>query len=182
MSSEHHSVEFSDVIGFPGYRVSRCGVVQTRWERKAPGPWNLGETWKTLKQRTRANRRKSVTLSRNKKSFTRFVHRLVLEAFIGPCPEGMQCCHFDGDPQNNNLDNLRWDTPEGNAADSIRHGTNAGERNGMAKIDKAKVIQIRSEYAALPRYGAIKVLAARHHLCENSIWNIIHGRNWKRVT
>lgn len=51
------------------------------------------------------------------------VHRLVLEAFIGPSPEGQECCHNDGDPTNNNLANLRWDTRSENVLDSVRHRT-----------------------------------------------------------
>lgn len=38
------------------------------------------------------------------------VHRLVAEAFIGPCPEGMECDHIDRDRQNNHVSNLRWVT------------------------------------------------------------------------
>lgn len=52
-----------------------------------------------------------------------YVHILVLTAFYGPCPEGMEGCHHDGDPLNNRLGNLRWDTHVGNVSDSIRHGT-----------------------------------------------------------
>lgn len=51
------------------------------------------------------------------------VHRLVLEAFVGPCPEGMEACHNDGNPANNRLENLRWDTRRNNILDAIRHGT-----------------------------------------------------------
>lgn len=50
-------------------------------------------------------------------------HRAVLEAFVGPCPEGMQACHNNGDCADNRLANLRWDTPQGNAQDRIAHGT-----------------------------------------------------------
>lgn len=50
-------------------------------------------------------------------------HRLVLEAFVGPCPEGMQACHNDGDRMNTRVGNLRWDTPKANSADRWRHGT-----------------------------------------------------------
>ena len=50
------------------------------------------------------------------------IHRLVLEAFIGSCPKGMEGCHNDGDPSNNRLDNLRWDTRSENTRDAIRHG------------------------------------------------------------
>jgi len=56
---------------------------------------------------------------------TRYVHQLVLEAFVGPRPADLDGCHGDGDPTNNSLANLRWDTTSANAQDAIRHGTNA---------------------------------------------------------
>lgn len=51
------------------------------------------------------------------------VHRLVLLTFIGACPEGQQGCHGDGNPGNNRLDNLRWDSLAANQADRRGHGT-----------------------------------------------------------
>lgn len=51
------------------------------------------------------------------------VHALVLEAFVGPRPTGMQCCHRDGDPANNRVENLRWGTISENQLDRVRHGT-----------------------------------------------------------
>lgn len=51
------------------------------------------------------------------------VHRLVLEAFVGPCPDGKECCHRDGDPTNNSLGNLYWGTHGQNMNDQVRHGT-----------------------------------------------------------
>lgn len=50
-------------------------------------------------------------------------HRLVLQAFVGPCPEGMEACHNNGNPADNRLENLRWDTPSSNALDKVKHGT-----------------------------------------------------------
>ena len=35
-------------------------------------------------------------------------HRLVLETFIGPCPEGCEADHIDRCRDNNALNNLRW--------------------------------------------------------------------------
>ena len=52
------------------------------------------------------------------------VHRLVLMAFVGPCPEGMEGCHNDGNEINNTPSNLRWDTKASNMVDRIRHGRN----------------------------------------------------------
>jgi len=57
------------------------------------------------------------------KHYTKRVHRIVLEAFRGQCPEGMEGCHNDGDPENNRLNNLRWDTRSSNLADMVTHGT-----------------------------------------------------------
>jgi hypothetical protein len=65
-----------------------------------------------------------VNLWRDNKGRVEKVHRLVLAAFVGPCPEGMEGCHNDGDPTNSHLDNLRWDTHSGNVQDTIGHGTN----------------------------------------------------------
>lgn len=53
----------------------------------------------------------------------RKVHRLVLEAFVGPCPGGCVGCHGNGDTTDNRLVNLRWDTPGANNRDKREHGT-----------------------------------------------------------
>jgi len=50
------------------------------------------------------------------------LHRLVLTMFSGPAPEGMECCHENGNPSDNRLVNLRWDTRLENLRDRIRHG------------------------------------------------------------
>lgn len=64
-----------------------------------------------------------VNLSRDRKQTKAYVHRLVLMAFVGPAPAGMEACHNDGDPSNNHLTNLRWDTHSENNRDQVRHGT-----------------------------------------------------------
>lgn len=57
------------------------------------------------------------------KGISRNIHRLVLEAFVGPCPPGMLCRHLNGNPADNRLENLRWGTPSENSYDKGRHGT-----------------------------------------------------------
>jgi hypothetical protein len=52
------------------------------------------------------------------------LHVLVLEAFAGPKPPGLQGCHGDDIRTNNRLFNLRWDTDSANQRDKIRHGRN----------------------------------------------------------
>lgn len=52
-----------------------------------------------------------------------YVHKLVLEAFVGLRPERMEGCHNNGDYTDNRLVNLRWDTQSENMRDRVRHGT-----------------------------------------------------------
>lgn len=67
-----------------------------------------------------------------------YAHRIVLLAFVGPAPKGQEGCHADGNPLNNRLDNLRWDTRSGNVQDSIRHGTHwASNQTKDKKKDKS---------------------------------------------
>jgi hypothetical protein len=74
----------------------------------------------------------SVHLGFNKTKKTIQVHRLVLEAFVGPAPNGMECCHNNGIAWDNRIENLRWDTHKNNNADRKRHGTYpTGENHPM---------------------------------------------------
>jgi len=65
-----------------------------------------------------------------------YVHRLVAENFYGPPPEGMECCHNDGNRFNNSLWNLRWDTHAANEADKTA-------RNVPCKLTPEQVRQMR---------------------------------------
>jgi len=77
-------------------------------------------------------------------SKTRFAHRLVLEAFVGPCPDGMEACHHNDVKADPRLANLRWDTRKSNAADMVRNGrAAAGQRNGASKLTEDDVREIR---------------------------------------
>ncbi len=42
------------------------------------------------------------------------VHHAVLLAWVGPCPEGYQCDHLNGNNVDNRLCNLQWVTPSEN--------------------------------------------------------------------
>ena len=62
-----------------------------------------------------------------------YVHRLVLEAFVGPCPPGQQCRHLNGIPTDNRLENLAWGTPSEDNFDRIRHGTHQHSKKTECK-------------------------------------------------
>ncbi len=67
--------------------------------------------------------RRVVWLWQDGRSRSPQISRLILDAWVGPCPEGMECCHNDGNAMNNVFDNLRWDTHRSNIQDQIDQGT-----------------------------------------------------------
>lgn len=106
------------------------------------------------------------------------VHRFVLEAFVGPRPDGMECCHGDGDRTNNRLANLRWDTTGGNASDKVRLGSVRGERNSRAVLREDDVRAIRHMVSV----GATQQEAARRFgVTKDCVWSIVHRQTWKHV-
>lgn len=112
------------VVGYEGlYEVSDRGRVRSIervvGNRRYPG--------RLLKVRPLPNGRPRVSLSRNGVAVDAYTYRLVLEAFRGPRPPGMECLHWDDDPNNNSLSNLRWGTRTDNMRDMSRNGNgNAG--------------------------------------------------------
>jgi hypothetical protein len=93
------------------------------------------------------NGRLSVRLSKDGVAKHHYIHRLVLETFVGPRPKGMEACHKDDNPWNNRVDNLRWDTPKNNQADKIKHGTDArGEKSINSKLNWEQINEIRELY------------------------------------
>ena len=118
------------VVGYEGlYEVSDHGRVRTV-ERfiTYPSKSRITTSGRLLpsqirKQYCRPNDHPTVGLVRpGEKRRTFDVHRLVLEAFVGPRPEGMEACHWNDIKTDNRASNLRWDTRSENTKDRIRNG------------------------------------------------------------
>lgn len=112
------------VPGWEGwYEVSDHGRVRSL-DRVVPHATTstMASRGQMLRPSSDPYRRLRVNFWKNSVCHTHLVHRLVLEAFVGPCPPGMEACHWDDDPTNNHLSNLRWDTPSENELDKVRNG------------------------------------------------------------
>jgi hypothetical protein len=103
------------------------------------------------------------------------IHVLVLQAFVGPRPDGYHGCHWDGDKSNNCLGNLRWATVKENIADQKRHGTFvSGVRNGRSKLTQEQVDQIRSEYRPRQNGYGSAALAKKYGASPTTIKRILN--------
>lgn len=105
------------------------------------------------------------------------IHRLVLAAFIGPCPEGMESCHNDGIRANAALSNLRYDTHQNNNIDRMRHGTlPKGSKFWKAKLKEEDVLLIFKDERR------IKDIAKEHGVDDSTILDIKKKRSWAWLT
>lgn len=163
------------VLGFKYFEVSNRGNV-----RSLSRIIDRGRLWKgrPIKSKPSPSGHLSVRLCENGHHW-KWVHRLVLEAFIGRCPDGMEGCHNNGNPQDNRLENLRWDTRSGNHADKWRHGTMAaGERSSKAKLTASQVRKIRE----LSSHGKRCVeIAKKFGVTDANISSILKYKTWRHV-
>lgn len=81
-------VEYQLIDGFPGYRIGDDVSVWTRWIKGGHG--SIGNEWHKLKTWINAYGYLCITRRKGGRKYNKFVHRLLLAAFVGPCPEGME--------------------------------------------------------------------------------------------
>ena len=114
---------WTPVAGFEGlYEVSALGRVRSvaRVVLRKNGRTQSVKA-RVLKPQKRKFGYLGIVLSRDGKSYPFTLHRLVLESFVGQRDPWQECCHCNGNPSDNRLSNLRWDTKESNTSDRPIH-------------------------------------------------------------
>lgn len=170
---EYRSLSF---MGYPNYKVGSDGTI---WKNLHYGKLI---SWRKVEPTLLSDGYLCIELSsRNPPVRKQFkVHRLVLEAFVGLCPKGMETRHFpDRDKTNNRLSNLSWGTRSENYKDKLVHGTDfVGERNPRSVINEEMVRKIRK----LKETGlTAKQIAFKMKLSIPCIEAVVSRRNWKHV-
>lgn len=167
--------EWRAIPGFECYEVSNKGRVRN---------WRYRCRWEP---RTRTRSEPRIINGWRQKGYLyvsldgvkRRVHHVVLEAFIGPCPDGMVGCHNNGNPGDASLENLRWDTGRANQADRIVHGTDCrGEKCPNSVLVSSEVARIKRRIIA---GEMLSHLAKEHCVTIQAISQIKRGFNWAHI-
>lgn len=167
-------VEYRQVPEFPNYRVGTDGSVWSRWNAQ----WGTRE-WHRISTRCGKSGYPQVSLYHYPRRLRIRVHRLVLLAFAGPCPDGMEACHGNDVKTDCRLENLRWDTCSSNKRDALRNGRMpTGSSRPNSKFTEEQIVQIRK----LRRSGCqLKTIASKFNVSISNISNISRGLTWKHV-
>ena len=118
---------WKDIPGYEGkYQVSNQGRVKSLERKVRSVNWYSGkEFFRTVHERIlRPGPVKSghlyVVLGHGEAGVP--VHQLVMKAFVGEPPEGMEVRHLNGDPTANRLENLKYGTRTENILDVFYQG------------------------------------------------------------
>ena len=168
--------EWRTINDFPNYAVSSLGRVKriTRAPHTRPGKILLP---KYGEGRNREYLR--VTLYKNGKRCLRFIHRIMLLEFVGPCPPGHNCNHEDGIKSRNVLDNIGWVTFSENSVHAVKTGLMKGkpcETNSMAKLKNEEVQIIKK--LLKEKVASKSSIAWMFRVSPTAIRDIEKGRRW----
>ena len=121
---------------------------------------------------------KTCTFSINNKSNPKTVHRLLLETFVGPCPEKHEALHINGNRLDNRLENLRWGTRKENVADAIKHGTaTIGTKNSQSKFNKEdlnEIMKMKSQRMTAQQ------IADRFNVSKTTVYRVYSGQTYTK--
>lgn len=164
--------DWKDIKGYEGdYKISNDGEVFSIKSKKI------------LKNYDR-NGYHHISLCKNSVVKKYKVHRLVGMHFIKNHNNYPFINHIDGNPKNNNVDNLEWCTPKMNIMHAYKNGLmntwkRFGEKRPAAKLKNHLVLEIRKLYKT-GDYSQRK-LAAMYGVSCNTIKNITLKRTWKHI-
>jgi hypothetical protein len=172
--SGEDGVEYRDLPGHPGYRIGSDGSV---WGSVRGNQFSRRENCAWRRHRPQADRRGYLRVKVSGRR--RYVHKIVLLAFVGPCPEGRECCHNDGDPANNRLENLRWDTHRANVGDTERHGRlRRGTTCNFAKLTEKEVLAME---VFKFRGWTSREIAGAFRVSQTCVQEALRKHTWRHV-
>ena len=170
-------VVYRPIEGFPHYRVGDDGSV---WTERKQHRYGGTSPWRKMKPQPRKGYlRVGLRKELGGRLHWRSVHILVLTAFRGPCPDGMEACHAPNpDPTDNRLCNLRWDTHLANRRDQDIAGTAALGERARHTLKEADVQDVRRMLSCGMTLREVSTLKGVNW---STIRAIHDGKTWKHL-
>lgn len=171
--------EWRDIAGYPGYEVSDRGGARS-WKGMGPSGGGGLDSPRPLTPRKhtkgylRINARHELGKIRDV-----YIHRAVLTAFVGECPDGYEADHINCDRTDNRLANLQWVPVVRNRKLVKERGRQVyGSAHGLTKFDEKDVPVIRQRLAN----GESQSLVAKSYgVSQTAISRLARGETWKEV-
>ena len=170
-SGEADGELWKDVMGYEGlYKISKSGRVVSFWHKKP----------RYIKAKSFSNRNSGYLLEyqlrgRDRKNRYRMAHMLVAEHFI-PNPLGYKhVMHIDGNPKNNNVDNLRW--TERSVKHCVKKSESYKEFEGKHNLmTTQEVEQYYTDGTYINTFKSIAEAAAKTKYSCSSIKEVLNGK------
>lgn len=177
------SEEWRGVPGWEGYyQVSNLGRVRSVDRVVSSGGYLQLRRGRVLRPGRSQGGYLRVALCRDGVLSSAEIHTLVLLAFVGPRPDGLETRHLDGKQLNNTIENLCYGTVQENADDRKRHGTvvpippQLGEEHYAAVLTEDDVRYIRSN---LSRTNVD--LADQFGVAPTTVSAVRNAKTWRHV-
>lgn len=167
---------WKDIAGYEGlYQVSNRGRVKSL-------PRNgTSKSEKLLNLHKDSKGSYNVSLSKNGKRKIAYVHRLVAEAFL-PNPDNLpQVFHIDGNPANNDVNNLYWCTQEFIREQLYWTGklkNYKGTASKNSKLSNDDIIMIRAIYKKGDKALGVTSLAKQYQVSKSTISYIVNNKTY----
>jgi transposase len=167
--------EMIPIKEYPDYSITRDGKIY-RMTFRNRNSYKETEPRLLKNKLDKAHGYVLVQLCKNGEIHTEFLHKLLLETFIGKCPEGKESSHINGIRSDNRIENLCWETRKENHARKHQHGTaQFGEKNPFVKLSEADVKEI---WEMLSNGKKQRDIANKFNVHESTISAIKHRKSW----
>ena len=162
-------MEYFKIANLENFEISKSGVIRNC------------NTLKIKSQYISSTGYYMISVSKNNKSKSYRVHRLLAETFI-PKNNEFQIFvnHIDGNKLNNCLENLEWCTHLENMQHAFKNGlaNNSNEKNGMSKLTSKDVAIIKTMLKnGISQYK----IAKKFNVSRSAILKIKLGKTWSNI-
>ena len=144
-SQRKKEINMKQIKEYPNYSVTEDGRVISTQRVAGRNGKGISTICKELSILHNQSGYCMVNLTKEKKSKTRYVHRLVAQAYLENKNNLPQVNHKDGNKDNNHYTNLEWCTSLHNNLHALENGLREGQKgetNSQAKITELEAIEI----------------------------------------